>query len=213
MSSPLHTALLSARPYPVYRKYISDLLAEKGQTTGKNQSELYISIANLNEARMNRLDRKNRLTEEFRAFLATLKRNYTLLVLTEGWCGDAAQIVPVLHWMDEASPRINLVCALRDENLPLMDQYLTNGGRSIPKVFFIDPLTETVLADWGPRPLVAQTMAMHYKRKPEPKEDYETHHTELHTWYARDKTASTQAELLSILTWLESTPPAGTPIR
>ena len=204
MSSPLHTALLSARPYPVYRKFITDLLVDKGRTTGDNQSDKYIDIARLNEARMDRLDRKNRLTDEFSTFLGTLGNNYTILVLTEGWCGDAAQIVPVLQWIDAASPRINLVCALRDENLPLMDQYLTNGGRSIPKVFFIDPATEKVLADWGPRPLVAQTMVMSHKHKPEPKEDYESLQADLHKWYARDKTASTQDELLAILSWLES---------
>lgn len=152
---------------------------------------------------MDRLDRKNRLSEEFGNFLAGLKKEYTVLVLTEGWCGDAAQIVPVLQWIDDASPKVNLVCALRDENLELMDGYLTNGGMSIPKVLFIDPETETVLADWGPRPLIAQTMSMLYKRKPAPKEDYETHQTALHTWYARDKTASTQAELLAVMRWLE----------
>ena len=202
--TPLHTALLSARPYPTYRKFLTDLLTDKGRTTGDNQSDLYLRIADLNQSRMDRLDRKNRLTPQFGTFLKSVTRNYTLLVLTEGWCGDAAQIVPVLNWISEASPRINLVCALRDANLPLMDQYLTNGGRSIPKVFWIDPATETVLADWGPRPLVAQTLSMHYKRKPEPKEDYETHHAELHKWYARDKTLSTQSELMDIFQWLES---------
>ena len=202
--SPLQTALNSARPYPVYRQYLTDLLEKEGRTTGANQSELYLKIAALNQSRMDRLDRKHKLTPEFTALLSSLKRNYLLLVLTEGWCGDAAQSVPVLNWIAEASPRVNLVCALRDENLPLMDQYLTNIGRSIPKVFFLDPATHEVLADWGPRPLVAQTMSMLYKRKPEPKEDYETHHLELHTWYARDKTQSTQAELLSLFEWLES---------
>ena len=202
--TPLHTALLSARPYPTYRRFLTDLLTGKGRTTGDNQSELYLKIAHLNQARMDRLDRKDRLTDQFRTVLAGLKKNYTLLVLTEGWCGDAAQIVPVLQWLDQASPRVNLVCALRDQNLALMDQYLTNGGRSIPKVLFIEAGTENVLADWGPRPLVAQTMSMAYQRKPAPKEDYETHHLELHKWYARDKTLSTQHELQEVFTWLES---------
>ncbi|OAV42802.1 thioredoxin family protein [Lewinella sp. 4G2] len=204
MATPLHTALLSARPYPVYRQFLTDLLEKEGRTTGDNQSELYVSIAKLNQARMGRLDRKNRLTDEFRELLTGLTKNYTILVLTEGWCGDAAQIVPVLNWMAEASPRVQLFCALRDANLPLMDQFLTNGGRSIPKVFFLEAGTENILATWGPRPLIAQTISMAYKRKPEPKESYEVHHAELHKWYARDKTLSTQAELQSILTWLES---------
>ena len=201
--TPLQTALRSARPYPTYRQYISHKLETEGKTTGPNQSELYITIAKLNEARMDRLDRKNRLTEEFKTTLAGLRRRYTLLVLTEGWCGDAAQIVPVLQWIDQASPKVNLLCAFRDENVKLIDQYLTNGGRSIPLVLFLDPDTEEVLASWGPRPLIAQTMSMRYKRKAAPKEDYEEHHKALHTWYARDKTLSTQHELREVFAWLE----------
>ncbi len=202
--SPLQTALNSARPYPVYRSYLTDLLENEGRTTGDNQSELYLKIAGLNQARMDRLDRRSKLTEELKATITSLKKNYLLLVLTEGWCGDAAQTVPVLNWIAEASPRVSLVCTLRDQNLPLMDQYLTNGGRSIPKVLFLEPTTHEVLADWGPRPLVAQALTTAYLRKPEPKEDYEAHHLELHTWYAHDKTRSTQAELLSIFRWLET---------
>ncbi|NJC26722.1 thioredoxin family protein [Neolewinella antarctica] len=202
--TPLRTALLSARPYPTYRQFLTTLLKDKGRTTGDNQSELYLKIADLNEARMDRLDRKNRLTEEFRSGLTSLKKSYTLLVLTEGWCGDAAQIVPVLNWVAEASPRVQLVCALRDENIGLIDQYLTDGGRSIPKVLFLETATENVLAAWGPRPLIAQTISTQYRREPEPKEDYETHQLELHKWYARDKTISTQKELMEVFDWLES---------
>ena len=201
--TPLQTALRSARPYPVYRQFLTDKLEKEGKTTGPNQSELYLRIAKLNQSRMDRLDRKHRLTDELSTTLAGLQHNYTILVLTEGWCGDAAQIVPVLQWLDKASPRVTLLCALRDENLRLIDQYLTNGGRSIPLVLFLDPATEEVLASWGPRPLVAQAMSMNYKRKPAPKEDYEEHHKELHTWYARDKTASTQYELNELFKWLE----------
>ena len=202
--TPLQTAIRSARPYPVYRQFLTTKLENEGKTTGDNQSDLYIRIAHLNQSRMDRLDRKHRLTDELATTLAELKHNYTLLVLTEGWCGDAAQIVPVLQWLDEASPRVQLLCALRDANLGLIDQYLTNGGRSIPLVLFLDPASEEVLASWGPRPLVAQAMSMHYKRKPAPKEDYEEHHKELHTWYARDKTVSTQYELNELFKWLET---------
>ena len=202
--TPLQTALRSARPYPVYRQFLTDKLVREGKTTGANQSELYIRIAHLNQSRMDRLDRKHRLAPAATEVLSALKNDYLLLVLTEGWCGDAAQTVPVLQWFDETSPNVTLRCALRDQNLKLMDQYLTNGGRSIPLVLFLDAATEEVLATWGPRPLVAQAMSMNYKRKPDPKDSYEDHQKELHTWYARDKTKSTQHEILSILSWLES---------
>ena len=206
-TAPAHDAALlgalrDARPYADYRAHLSDLLAQ-GKTTGPNQSELYLEIARLNQSRMDRLDKRPRLTPELGALLSGLRRDYLFLVLSEGWCGDAAQSVPVMNWLAEASPRIALRVALRDEHPALMDQYLTNGGRSIPKLLMLDAQASEVLADWGPRPLVAQALTLRYLRKPEPKEDYRAHHMELHRWYARDKTASTQAELGALLSWLE----------
>lgn len=206
MSTLISEAFLNAYSYPAYRQHLQHLL-DQGLTTGPNQGEFYLEIARLNQSRMDRLDKRNRLVPAFMEMLKSLKRRYHLLVLSEGWCGDAAQTVPVLNWIAETSPNIELKVVLRDEHLDIMDQFLTNGGRSIPKVLFIDALTNEVLADWGPRPLVAQAMSMHYKRKPEPKEDYATHHMELHRWYAHDKTLSTQAELMSLFAWLESLEP------
>ena len=202
MPTPLQTALAEARAYADYRAHLAALLAE-GKTTGPNQSALYLEIARLNQARMDRLDKRARLTPALAGLLAELRRDYRLLALSEGWCGDAAQSLPVINWMAEASPRIELGVVLRDEHPALMDRFLTDGGRSIPKLLIVDPGTGEVLADWGPRPLVAQAISRRYRRRPEPKEDYRTHHAELHRWYARDKTISTQAELAALLAWLE----------
>ena len=202
MPTPLAAALAAASTYPAYRAHLAQLLSE-GRTTGPNQSARYVEITRLNEARMDRLDKHPRLTPALAALLAGLRRDYTFLVLSEGWCGDAAQSLPVMHWMAEATPRITLRVVLRDEHPALMDLFLTDGGRSIPKLLIVDPATEEVLADWGPRPLVAQAISKRYRRRPAPKEDYEAHQLELHRWYARDKTASAQAELAALLTWLE----------
>ena len=195
-------ALDAARTYAYYRAHLSALLTED-KTMGPNQGGLYLEIARLNQARMDRLDKRARITPGLEAVLGGLRRDYVFLVLSEGWCGDAAQSVPVMNWLAEASPRIELRVALRDKHPALMDQYLTNGGRSIPKLLILDAETSSVLADWGPRPLVAQALTLRYLRKPEPKEDYHAHHMELHRWYARDKTVSTQAELGALLSWQE----------
>jgi hypothetical protein len=202
MKELIQKALADSRPYPEYRQFLTELLAT-GKTTGPNQSELYLKIADLNQSRMDRLDKKPRFIPETEALLSELKGNYTLLVLTEGWCGDAAQIVPFLNHLDEASDKLDLRLILRDEYTELMDNFLTDGGRSIPKVIVLNPDTNEVLGDWGPRPTAAQKLSMDYKYKPEPKEDYEAHHAEVHTWYARDKTKSTQAELVAFFRGLD----------
>src|SRR5258708_38830316 len=80
-------------------------------------------------------------------------RRQSWLVLTEGWCGDAAQSLPVMQALAQLNPLIRLRTLLRDENLELMDQYLTNGvSRSIPKLFAMDTYSLTVLFTWSPRP-------------------------------------------------------------
>ncbi len=197
MKELIQQALTNARTYPDYRAYLTELLAA-GKTTGPNQSEAYVQYARLNQSRMDRLDKRNRFLPEMAAELAQLDQAMLMLVITEGWCGDAAQLVPLLYHLTEATPKLDLLLVLRDEHPELMDQFLTDGARSIPKVIFLDAATHTVLGDWGPRPAFAQQMTMDYKHQAPPKADYATYQKELHTWYARDKTASAQRELLDV---------------
>ena len=81
----------------------------------------------------------------------------TWFVLTEGWCKDAAQIVPVLHALAKLNSNIELKVLLRDDNLDLMDQYLTNGKRrSIPRLIAVDPDVMEELSSWGPSAAIQQ---------------------------------------------------------
>ena len=189
--------------YAAYRDLIDQLLLE-GKTTGPNHSEAMLEYTRLNVSRMKRLDKTARLTEESREIVSKIDRSITWLVITEGWCGDAAQIVPVLQKLADQKENIQLRLILRDENLEVMDAFLTNGARSIPKIVFVDTNTLEVLGDWGPRPEAAQVMVMNTKEelKKINAEDiraqrYKESQQELHTWYARDKNRSTQAEFLA----------------
>ncbi len=202
MQAQIDQALVEARTYPAYRKFLTDLLAE-GKTTRPTQTESYLQFARLNQSRMDRLDKRDRFLPEMVTLLQTLRRNVLLLVITEGWCGDAAQIVPLLYHLTNTTEQLDLGLVLRVEHPALMDHFLTEGARSIPKVIFLDATTHQVLGSWGPRPQVAQQMTMDYKHQPEPKPDYATYQKELHTWYARDKTASTQRELMAVIRDLE----------
>ena len=56
------------------------------------------------------------------------------LIITEGWCGDAAQCIPTIEKIAAESKNIETHYVLRDENLDLIDEYLTNNARSIPKL-------------------------------------------------------------------------------
>jgi hypothetical protein len=203
MQDLINQALADARTYPDYRAHLTELLAG-GKTTGPNQSESYVHYARLNSSRMDRLDKRDRFIPEMIELLGQLKTPVLMLAITEGWCGDAAQIIPLLYHMTKTSDHLELQLVLRDEHPDLMNQFLTNDARSIPKLIFLDPVSKTVLGDWGPRPAVAQKMTLDVKYHPEPKPDYDAYQKELHLWYAKDKTASTQLELVEALSKLGS---------
>ena len=184
----IEKALEGAMSYIEYREKIDSLMAI-GKTTGPNQSEDMIHYTELNIGRMNKWDKHLKLNDELEGQLSLLQ-DEIWLVITEGWCGDAAHNVPVLAALSELNPTIDLKLVLRDENLELMDLYLTNGGRSIPKLIRLKKGTLEELGEWGPRPEEAREIVMKAK---EAGEDY---NTKVQVWYARDKGKTMQKELL-----------------
>jgi hypothetical protein len=182
--------------YPKYRDLIDKLLAED-RTTGDGHPADFVEYTKLNVHRMERLDKTVALNDDLLKTLQGLKGKQIWLVISEAWCGDAAQNLPILHLMAEQTPNIELHIVLRDENLELIDQYLTNGGRSIPKLIMLDAETLTELATWGPRPAGAQELLVAHKANPD--ESHADFVKNVQLWYAKDKTLSTQHELLALL--------------
>ncbi len=127
---------------------IDSLMAEN-KTTGTDQSEAMINYAKMNIQRMQRIDKTTALGEDIKNTLEKLNRKLIFYVLTEGWCGDAAQNVPVLALIEKHTTNIELRLLLRDQNLEIMDHYLTNGGRSIPKLICVDAESGKELFEWG----------------------------------------------------------------
>lgn len=185
--------------YAEYRELISSLLAE-GKSTSADHSEEMLHYTTLNVQRMNRLEKTAVLNESLTEAIGRLKKHYHLLVITEGWCGDAAQIVPLFDKITALSPeKFDLRFVFRDQNLPLIDAHLTNGARSIPVVLVLDDEGE-LLVKWGPRPAAAQKELNYWKAQTA---DKHLHSEKLHLWYARDKTQATQQELTELVRNLE----------
>ena len=150
---------------------------------------------------MHRLDKTVKVQPALAAAAAGLRGHYHWLIITEGWCGDAAQLVPVFEAVAAASQgHLTTSYVLRDEHLDLIDQYLTNGGRAIPKLLVLDPDTRAVRTHWGPRPTPARELVQRLKAEGMPHDDFIR---ELHTWYAHDRTQTTQTELLALLAGLD----------
>lgn len=196
MKDIISSTLLKTFSYEEYRTKLKNLLAE-GKSSGEEQSEDLLHYSQLNETRMNRLDKTIKITTENEQFLSSLEAEYIWLVLSEGWCGDAAQILPIINKMATISDKVDLKVAFRDENLELMNLFLTNGGKSIPKLIIIEKETLKVVADWGPRPSQAIKLIVDYKAKFGIID--ETAKTELQMWYFHDKGISTQDEIVDLL--------------
>ncbi|MDA9783145.1 thioredoxin family protein [Vicingaceae bacterium] len=186
----------SAMSYDTYMSLLIDLMAEE-KTTGNDQSESMVGYRKMNVQRMKRLNKNIQLQPELLQVLKGFNRKVTFLVITEGWCGDAAQNVPVFNKLLEYTNEIDLKLILRDENLKIMDAFLTSGGRSIPKLIALDSATLKLLGSWGPRPEAAQFMVTEFKKIDNG--DYSEFVKEVQLWYARDKTFSMQNELVDLL--------------
>ena len=196
MKSIVKKAVSNSLSYTEYRSLVAKF-ADEGKTTGEIPTEDHIVFTKLNEARMHRLDKTMQVTDETKSFLENLKKEYTWIVIAESWCGDAAQILPVINKMASVSDKINLRIVLRDDNDELMNQFLTNGTKSIPKLIIIDKESNDVAADFGPRPIMAKQLILDYKAEHGVVD--ETAKIELQKWYLQDKGISTQNEIVELM--------------
>lgn len=189
-------SLKNSMHYEEYRGLVSKLV-EENSTTGHEKTEALANYTMLNDRRLKRWDKTVKLSEEIIEKIKSFNKKVTWLVLTESWCGDAAHIMPVINKVAELNNKINYKVVLRDDNDALMSQFLTNGGKAIPKLIMVDSDTKEVLNTFGPRPTVVTNMVNDFKAKygsltPEFKED-------LQRWYNKDKGKSTVKDLLRLL--------------
>lgn len=178
-----------------YEKLLDELVVE-GKTTGPNQTEALAGFTRLNRHRMSRLDKTVEVIDELKAAAHKVTLPMIWLVITEGWCGDAAQNVPVIEKIAAESDKIETRYVLRDENPELMDQYLTGESRSIPKLIALDAATLEVLGSWGARPALAQQLFSERKAAGIEKAEILE---EMQRWYNADKGRSLQKEFVTLL--------------
>lgn len=165
MQHPVITESLNkSMSYQTYSELVNKLVETEG-ATGSDQNEDLVGYTKLNQRRMKRWDKTIKISEETKGVFLDFNQKMTWLVITESWCGDAAHVVPVINKLAELNGNINLKIVLRDENLELMDMFLTNGGRAIPKLLIIDDESGEVVNTFGPRPSEATTIVNDYKEK------------------------------------------------
>lgn len=189
--------------YDEYVRKVSDLVSKKA-TSGSNQSESLINYTHLSFRRMTRQNKTIVMEEELVSLVETHGNKMIWVIITETWCGDAAQNVPFIAKLAEAASNVELRVVYRDENIDLIDNYLTNGARSIPKFISLDEATGNQLFVWGPRPAPVQKMVMEYKKLLDhEKLPFDKFAEVIHSWYAKDKNETLKTELLHIFRSLD----------
>jgi thioredoxin-like negative regulator of GroEL len=199
----------NAMTYPQYLEITAQLLTEKRSSTTDfmDNSDDILHYASLNLARMKRLDKTTKILPETMEIVEKMDEPITLLCISEGWCGDASQVVPVVESMAKQSKKLKMRLIFRDENQEIMNAFLTNGGQAIPKFIALNAENQ-VLGTWGPRPQKIQDQVDIWKKEGEniPKEQraarFEELKTEVQKWYNADKTRSIQSEFSDFLAQL-----------
>ncbi len=194
MKKLIETNLSKAMDYNQYNLLFKQLV-EESRTTGEQTPEK-INYTKLNFSRSKRLDKTAEIPEESIEAFKNISEKQTWLVISEPWCGDAAQTLPFLNKIGQLSKNIHLKIVLRDENPELMDKFLTNGSRSIPIVIMLDA-NFNVVQTFGPRSKAATKLVTDYKSQHR-KIDASLKE-KLQVWYNFDKGVSIVNDILETI--------------
>jgi hypothetical protein len=150
-----------------------------------------------NLVRMDHVLQATNIGSKLYNLLTAIDTDLIWVVLTEPWCGDASQVVPVLYTIASCSGRISFRILQSDAHPEVLDRYLTGQGRSIPKLICLRAGDMEELGTWGPRPAGLQKIVIGNKDNPDL--SFGAKVRMVHDWYAQDKTASIQHEFIDLI--------------
>lgn len=194
MKTLIEKSIKKAMDYPQYNLLFKQLV-EEGRTSGE-QTQEKIDYTKLNFSRSKRLDKTAQIPDKDINDFKNISEKQTWLVISEPWCGDAAQTLPFINKIAQLSENIDLKIILRDDNLELMNAYLTNGSQSIPIVIMVDE-DMNVLQSWGPRSKAATKLVSDYKTEHGKIDD--AFKEMLQVWYNNDKGISIVNDILETI--------------
>ena len=197
----LNTYFEKGLSYADYRQLIATRLKQKRSTApADSDNEYLIRYSRRNQRLMKKLEGSIELPSDLRDLLHDWQKPMRWLVLTEGWCPDAGNLLPYVEAIVSEVPAIETRYVLRDEHPELMDRYTTRGARAIPKLVAFESETGEVLFTWGPRPEPAQAIIIAAK----------AHNTEksvtserINNWYEADRGQTLLEEFRELLTRMQ----------
>ncbi len=201
MIAPAHVfdgRLSGGMSYAEYQQLLIAFAGRRPEEALSERDRKHILTGPLNLQRASRINRTYTPSAEIAAAMQRMDAHQTWLVLSEPWCGDSAQCVPYIAGIAALSTSVNLRFLLRDANPDVMDLYLTEGKRSIPKLVAFNGTGEEIFR-WGPRPLEAQKLVDRMLAEGLEKS---VRLERLHLWYGRNRGKAIEDELLHlVLRW------------
>lgn len=175
-------------------KALHDQILDREIVTPPYDREVYLNYVKLNKARMKRWDKRLILDGAMIDLIQQTTKPMHWIIITEPWCGDAAHVIPLLIKMSELNPLISYDIQLRDSEPYLIEHYLTNGAKSIPKIIVRDE-HGTDIFTWGPRPKAAQQLLDMMKNQ---QAESEKINIALQHWYNEDQGRSVSSEITEL---------------
>lgn len=182
--------------FEAYLQHFEDILRQKQEEAqGLYAQDGFLEYTKLNWSRLNRWLKTGTLSPAFTEILDGVGETQQWIIITEPWCGDAAHIVPFIEMAARRNPLIHATYELRDSEPFRIEQYLSNGSKSIPKLIIRNAAGED-LAVWGPRPAACQDLYLKLKANNAPFDELKT---AIQQWYNADKGSEIQRELSELL--------------
>ncbi len=182
-----------------YIEYVNRTIEEIASTNLSELTDKELSRFNfksLNLQRSSRITRTYKVNDELKKIVADISEPQIWMVITENWCGDSAQSLPCIAAIASENILINLIIILRDSNPDIMDEYLTNGTRSIPKLIAFNNAGEELFR-WGPRPKAAVDLINQWKEQGMEKSVWME---KLHIWYSKNKGSELENDFIELIT-------------
>ncbi len=181
--------------YLQYIKNNTEEITRTDRDTLDKSSAKKLDYKILNLKRSLRISKTYKINEELKKFINEIDEPQLWMVITENWCGDSAQNLPYIAAIAEQNPLIQLIVLLRDSNPEIMDQFLTNGTRSIPILVVFNESGEELFR-WGPRPKAAIQLIKQWKAEGLEKDEWME---KLHSWYSKNKGAEIEKDLTELI--------------
>lgn len=181
-------------PYEDYLEYMKSLIEKSPELKDRKAIERHRYLTNNYRISL-KIEENYTVSDNLKKLIEAITEPQLWMVLTEPWCGDSAQCLPYIAKFARCTSYIDLRILLRDKNLDIMDQYLTEGKRGIPKLVAFDQ-EGNELFQWGPRPQGAANL---FKKDRKAGLSKDAIMEKLHLWYAQFNSEVMEKEFEQLL--------------